>query len=111
MYSRNYSNIDQLLYTLLYFILLSILFHQFIYTLLPITQVLGPPIAGFIADKLGKYKPVLVLSLVLCIVTATSILFVPSSSPQTQNDEGQNLTKSRGNHQLTFWLYFILRVL
>lgn len=30
----------------------------FVYTILPFASVLGSPIAGFIADKLGNYKPV-----------------------------------------------------
>lgn len=50
-----------------------------VYTLLPVSQIVGPPIAGFVADKLGRYKPVLLISLISCILSSTAIMFVPGS--------------------------------
>jgi MFS family permease len=51
----------------------------FVYAILPLTQIFGGPISGFIADKIGNYKPVLLISLILCIVSSITIMFVPTS--------------------------------
>ena len=51
----------------------------FVYTVLPATQMVGPPIAGFIADKMGNYKLVLIINLILTILSSIGIMFVPSS--------------------------------
>nr|XP_015930368.2 major facilitator superfamily domain-containing protein 6 isoform X1 [Parasteatoda tepidariorum] len=48
-----------------------------IYTLLPVTQLVCTPLAGMIADKLGRYKDVLMLSVLFSVAFATAILFVP----------------------------------
>lgn len=88
---------------------------------------------GFIADKLGKYKAVLLLSLVLVIGSSVGILFVPRS-PQALvherqatnysdvanstggdyevNDHNGNVLMSKfdSRHQVTFWSYFLLRI-
>lgn len=55
----------------------------FVYTVLPVSQVIGPPIAGFVADKFGNYKTVLVVNLILTIASSVGIMFVPSSGPVT----------------------------
>lgn len=49
-----------------------------IYTLLPITQTLSSPIAGLIADRLGKYRDVLLVSIVMTILLTTALLYVPT---------------------------------
>lgn len=49
-----------------------------VYTVLPFVGVIGSPIAGFIADKIGNYKPVLCLSLVVTIITSVCLMFIPS---------------------------------
>ncbi|CAL1297400.1 unnamed protein product [Larinioides sclopetarius] len=48
-----------------------------IYTFLPVTQLVCTPLAGMIADKLGRYKDVLMISVLSSVVFATAILFVP----------------------------------
>ncbi|XP_054708258.1 major facilitator superfamily domain-containing protein 6-like [Uloborus diversus] len=48
-----------------------------IYTFLPVTQLFCTPLAGMIADKLGRYKDVLMLSVLSSVAFATAILFVP----------------------------------
>ncbi|KAI1280747.1 Major facilitator superfamily domain-containing protein 6-A [Halotydeus destructor] len=91
-----------------------------IYTLLPFTNIIGPPIAGFAADKLGKYKSVLLMSLFLVIASATGILFVPpspaayldqptSANSTTEGDRAADILSP--DHQFTFWSYFMLRIL
>ncbi|XP_069992367.1 major facilitator superfamily domain-containing protein 6-like [Penaeus vannamei] len=48
-----------------------------IYAFLPIASLLGPPISGIIADKFGKYKIVVCLNILLCVVFHLSLLYVP----------------------------------
>lgn len=60
-----------------------------VYTMLPITQFLSSPIAGFIGDRLGKYRDVLLLSIVMTVVLATALLYVP---PVSANDLHEAIT-------------------
>lgn len=48
-----------------------------IYLALPFTTFLSPPITGFLVDKFGKYKPVVVMSLLLNAVFHHSLLCIP----------------------------------
>lgn len=50
-----------------------------VYTVLPFVQVIGSPIAGLIADRIGNYKPVLFISLIMSILTSLALMVVPSS--------------------------------
>ncbi|CAG2102740.1 unnamed protein product [Medioppia subpectinata] len=94
-----------------------------VYTVLPITQVIGPPIAGFIADKLGNYKIVLIVNLIITIITSVGIMFVPSSgdpdAPQSKTHSPLEAAKDQelsaphqtyASHAFTFWLYFSIRI-
>lgn len=87
-----------------------------VYAILPIIQLLGTPIAGFIADKTGNYKSVLMLSLSTCIVTTFLIQFaVParkSNSTATTTNGGETESDSTVEtlRMVTFWLYLIVRI-
>ncbi|XP_042231696.1 major facilitator superfamily domain-containing protein 6-like isoform X2 [Homarus americanus] len=48
-----------------------------IYTFLPITSILGPPISGILADKFGNFKLVVLVSLVLTVVFHVMLLYIP----------------------------------
>ncbi|XP_055856007.1 uncharacterized protein LOC129919182 isoform X1 [Episyrphus balteatus] len=48
-----------------------------IYLALPFTTFLSPPITGFLVDKFGKYKPVVVMSLLLNALFHHSLLCIP----------------------------------
>ncbi|XP_026461560.1 uncharacterized protein LOC113363284 [Ctenocephalides felis] len=48
-----------------------------IYLALPFTTFLSPPITGFLVDKFGKYKPVVIMTLLLNAVFHHSLLFIP----------------------------------
>lgn len=48
-----------------------------IYLALPFTTFLAPPITGFLVDKFGKYKPVVVMSLLLNAVFHHSLMMIP----------------------------------
>ena len=51
-----------------------------IYSILPFTVFVGPPIVGFIADKIGNYTRVNMIFIVVMGVFHTSLLFVPSTT-------------------------------
>ncbi|XP_037957428.1 uncharacterized protein LOC119687242 [Teleopsis dalmanni] len=48
-----------------------------IYLALPFTTFLSPPITGFLVDKFGKYKPVVIMSLLLNAIFHHALLFIP----------------------------------
>ncbi|KAL5279758.1 hypothetical protein ACFFRR_004012 [Megaselia abdita] len=48
-----------------------------IYLALPFTTFLSPPITGFLVDKFGKYKPVVIMSLLLNALFHHSLLLIP----------------------------------
>lgn len=48
-----------------------------IYLALPFTTFLAPPITGFLVDKFGRYKPVVIMSLLLNALFHHSLLFIP----------------------------------
>lgn len=86
-----------------------------VYAILPIIQLLGTPLAGFMADKTGNYKSVLLLSLSTCVVTTLLIQYIvparkarnPNPSPESnENDDSINDTL----YMVTFWLYLVIRV-
>lgn len=58
-----------------------------IYTLLPITQTLSSPIAGLIADRLGKYRDVLLVSIFMSILLTTALLYVPTIPDSESNSD------------------------
>jgi len=92
-----------------------------VYAILPIIQLFGTPIAGFIADKTGNYKSVLMLSLSTCIGASLLIQFaVPSrkhlpaavhgsNSSTSTMDEAQDSAQET-LHSVTFWLYLFIRI-
>lgn len=51
-----------------------------IYAVLPIVGFLGPPTAGFFADRLGRYQPVLIAALIGVGVFHTALLAIPQVS-------------------------------
>nr|CAD7397203.1 unnamed protein product [Timema cristinae] len=48
-----------------------------VYMVLPFTTFLSPPITGYLVDKFGQYKPVVILSLVLNAIFHHSLLLIP----------------------------------
>lgn len=51
-----------------------------IYAVLPFTSFLGPPLLGFMADKLGQYKAVLILATFINGLSHSLLLAVPTYS-------------------------------
>lgn len=48
-----------------------------IYLALPFTTFLAPPITGFLVDKFGKYKPVLLFTLLLNALFHHALFIIP----------------------------------
>ena len=51
----------------------------FLYSVLPFCVFLAPPLVGFLADKIGNYKKVLYICILLTGVFHTSLLLVPKT--------------------------------
>ena len=94
-----------------------------VYAILPVIQLFGTPIAGFIADKTGNYKSVLMLSLSTCIVTTFMIQFMvparkkhppagsaPAGQAGAQADQDQADSTQETLYMITFWLYLVIRI-
>ncbi|XP_063357738.1 uncharacterized protein LOC134647335 [Cydia amplana] len=50
---------------------------SFVYLALPFTTFLSPPITGFLVDRFGEYKPVVITALVLNAAFHHSLLLIP----------------------------------
>lgn len=91
-----------------------------IYTVLPLIQLIGQPIAGYLADRMGNYKPVLSLTLQVCIATTLMLQFmVPARKPQylltkpttiTEDSLDDSNPLSNTLYMVTFWMYLIIRI-
>lgn len=78
-----------------------------VYTVLPFAQILASPMAGFIADKIGNYKPVLCISLIGTIITSFAMMVMPSSGdPDRLQSEEEKV-----RHQTLYGIYFTIRIL
>ncbi|KAK4290038.1 hypothetical protein Pmani_037038 [Petrolisthes manimaculis] len=47
-------------------------------SVLPLTSLIGPPLVGMLADKLGHYRPITIVCMLLAAFLHTALLFVPS---------------------------------
>ena len=65
---------------------------SFIYAVLPFTIFLGIPLVGFMADKLGSFTRVLILTLLGSGVFHTVLLFLPSITEVVLQPETSNFT-------------------
>lgn len=84
-----------------------------VYAILPIIQLFGTPIAGFIADRTGNYKSVLLFTLTTCIFTTFLLqFFVPARSPRdsTQPNTADQEVIPEPFYMVTFWLYLVIRI-
>ncbi|CAG0920744.1 unnamed protein product [Notodromas monacha] len=67
----------------------------FINFVLPFLCLLGPPIAGVIADKIGRYKPVMVCCLIMTALAYAGLLFVPETQRLSPRPPELSFTCSR----------------
>ncbi|XP_049771164.1 uncharacterized protein LOC126136592 [Schistocerca cancellata] len=49
----------------------------FVYLALPFTTFLSPPVTGYLVDKFGRYKPVVIIALVLNAAFHHSLMLIP----------------------------------
>lgn len=84
-----------------------------VYAILPIIQLFGTPIAGFIADRTGNYKSVLLFTLTTCIITTLLLQnSVPARRPKdpTQPSLADQEDIPEPFYMVTFWLYLVIRI-
>lgn len=74
-----------------------------IYLALPFTTFVAPPITGFLVDKFGKYKPVVIISFLLTAVLHHSFLFIPHKETPGVVPSGYIITHPRKNYSDVWW--------
>lgn len=73
-----------------------------IYLALPFTTFLAPPITGFLVDKFGKYKPVVILTLILNAVFHHALILIPQQEiPGTVPDA--YIMRHPGKNYIEVW--------
>lgn len=58
---------------------------------LPLTALIGPPIVGMLADKLGHYRPITIVCMLLATFLHAALLFVPSCNSSTTQETSLSL--------------------
>lgn len=74
-----------------------------VYLALPITTFLAPPITGFLVDKFGRYKPVVIVSFLLTAVLHHSLLFIPGQELPGVQPPGYVITHPKKMYVEVWW--------
>ncbi|XP_030748306.1 uncharacterized protein LOC115876613 [Sitophilus oryzae] len=74
-----------------------------VYLSLPITTFLAPPITGYLVDKFGRYKPVVIVSFLLTAVLHHALLLIPGQELPRVQPPGYVITHPRRNNVEVWW--------
>lgn len=74
-----------------------------IYLALPFTTFLAPPVTGFLVDKFGKYKPVVIISFILTAGIHHSLLLIPHQETPGGVPPGYILRHPNGSVVEVWW--------
>ncbi|RZC39487.1 uncharacterized protein BDFB_000239, partial [Asbolus verrucosus] len=74
-----------------------------IYLALPFTTFVAPPITGFLVDKFGKYKPVVIISFILTAALHHCLLLLPHQETPGVVPSGYIIRHPRKNHVEVWW--------
>ncbi|XP_066158049.1 major facilitator superfamily domain-containing protein 6 [Euwallacea fornicatus] len=74
-----------------------------VYLALPLTTFLAPPITGFLVDKFGKYKPVVIVSFLLTAVLHHVLLFIPGQELPGVQPPGYVITHPKKMYVEVWW--------
>ncbi|XP_050728976.1 uncharacterized protein LOC127004845 [Eriocheir sinensis] len=85
------------------FLGLSIQEITWINTVLPLTSLIGPPLVGMLADKLGRYRLITIVCMLLATVLHAALLFVPSCNISTSQASPLTLHCSSEGARLQLW--------
>lgn len=68
-----------------------------IYLTLPFTTFLAPPVTGFLVDKFGQYKPVVIISFLLNAAIHHSFLLIPTQEMPGVRPSGYVMRHPQGD--------------
>ncbi|CAG9762061.1 unnamed protein product [Ceutorhynchus assimilis] len=74
-----------------------------VYLALPLTTFLAPPITGFLVDKFGRYKPVVIVSFLLTAVLHHALLFIPGQELPGVQPPGYVITHPKKMYVEVWW--------
>lgn len=74
-----------------------------IYLALPFTTFIAPPLTGFLVDRFGKYKPVVIISFLTTAALHHSLLFLPQQELPRVVPPGYVITHPRKLHVDVWW--------
>ncbi|XP_050314309.1 uncharacterized protein LOC126748849 isoform X2 [Anthonomus grandis grandis] len=74
-----------------------------VYLALPLTTFLAPPLTGFLVDRFGRYKPVVIVSFLLTAVLHHVLLFIPGQELPGQQPPGYVITHPKKMYVEVWW--------
>lgn len=74
-----------------------------IYMALPLTTFLAPPLTGYLIDKFGKYKPVVIVSFILTAAIHHSLLLIPHQETPGVVPSGYIMKHPRNGSVEVWW--------
>ncbi|XP_068917217.1 major facilitator superfamily domain-containing protein 6-A isoform X2 [Tenebrio molitor] len=74
-----------------------------IYLALPFTTFVAPPVTGFLVDKFGKYKPVVIISFILTAALHHCLLLLPHQETPGVVPSGYIITHPRKGYVEVWW--------
>lgn len=74
-----------------------------IYLALPFTTFVAPPVTGFLVDKFGKYKPVVIISFILTAALHHCLLLLPHHEIAGVVPSGYIITHPKKGYVEVWW--------
>lgn len=74
-----------------------------IYLALPFTTFLAPPLTGYLADRFGRYKPLVIGSFILTAILHHSLLFMPQQELPGVVPEGYIIRHPKKMYVEVWW--------
>lgn len=74
-----------------------------VYLALPFTTFLAPPVTGYLVDKFGKYKPIVIAAFLLMAVIHHSLLFMPQQEVAGTFPEGYIVRHPKKMYVEVWW--------
>lgn len=74
-----------------------------IYMALPLTTFLAPPLTGYLIDKFGKYKPIVIVSFILTAAVHHSLLLIPHQETPGTMPAGYIMRHPKNGYVEVWW--------
>lgn len=74
-----------------------------VYLALPFTTFLAPPVTGYLVDKFGRYKPIVIAAFLLMAIIHHSLLFLPHKEIAGTVPEGYIIRHPKKMYVEVWW--------